>query len=520
MIPKEISLNKFKFQSQYYVTGHFDFEIEVKYEDNSKDTIFRRYSEIRALYKTLILKCPGCLIPNIPSKTIWLQINYEQQQQINERMEGIREFLSHLTKHKILRKNKEVIYFFSKNYKRMSDNNSSSSNYKSKNNNKDDSDDEIDIPNNFDSDRKNNIKDQNEKDEDNNDSNDEIEPLKEFVEEYNNKNKGILTKGKKLIGNMYNYLKSYTGSSNKNEEEGEENNNNNNACNLSNSYYKKLSKEDEEFIKKKNKALGEDFEINDYNDKINRLNDGVQNIIQNFEKLISINNRKIQALENIVNNDKNYKNYIKEKKEGKNSFSSVDEEEENKNNIINNHKSNILKMSDNCKIKKDYWNKKIEENLTNIKKYQILLQGLLDIYSRKKDHLNFLGRLHSQKGEIEKQKENNIISSNIANNKLDELEKNINHEIKFIKKMNKDLKYEIEKYKKNQEDIYIYVNSLFKVKANIIKVTIEKLNKENLEEAKDEDYNDNDEKQKAKNNEKKNKTKAKEYVDENKGDDF
>ena len=515
MIPKEINLSKCKFQSQNYITGHYDFEIEVLYEDNSKKQIFRRYSEIRALYKTLILKCPGCLIPNIPSKSIWMQINYESQEQINERMDGIREFLSYLVKHKILRKNKEVIYFFSTSYKRK-DGSSSNKDNSNKNKAKDDSDDDIDISSAFDAEKE---EDFNENDKNKNDNDDDIEPLKEFVEEYNNKNKGIMTKGKKLIGNMFNYIKTYT-TSNTNKEEEEDNNinNNKNTYNLNDNANKKFNKEDDEFIKKKKKELGEDFEINDYNEKINRLNVGVINIIQNIEKLMSINIRKNQALENIVNNDKNFKNLMKSLDNEKNNSFTIegddDEEEEKSKNKINSHKNNICKIGGHYKIQNNFINKKIDQNLINIKKYQILLTGLLDIYSRKKEHIYYLARLHSQKTELEKQKElNNNISPTILKKKEDELKTNINHQIKFINKINKDLKYEIEKYKNNQEDIYLFINSLFKDKANILKESIENLNKENFEEYKDDNDYDDDKNKKGK-------SKYKEYIDENQGDDF
>ena len=36
MIIKEIEVKGFKFQNEYYVSGHFDFEIEVHYENGSK----------------------------------------------------------------------------------------------------------------------------------------------------------------------------------------------------------------------------------------------------------------------------------------------------------------------------------------------------------------------------------------------------------------------------------------------------------------------------------------------------
>ena len=114
MIPKSITLKELKFENQYYVAGHFNFIFNVSYEDNdTEQEIKRRYNEIRALYKTLILKAPGCRIPNIPSKSIWLKINYGNEKEVKERQEGIMAFLNHLIEHKILRKNKYVIKFFS-----------------------------------------------------------------------------------------------------------------------------------------------------------------------------------------------------------------------------------------------------------------------------------------------------------------------------------------------------------------------------------------------------------------------
>ena len=478
MIPTEINLKGHKFQNQYYVSGHFEFEIEVEYEDHSKEVISRRYSEIRSFYKLLLLKCPGCYIPDIPSKSIWLKINYGNQGQMNERMEGIREFLRHIANHKILRKNKYVIYFFSKKFERI-DNNSSNStnNNKISNDEKEDSDDEL----NFGMNKEDNI-DENQDDVD-------IEPLDDYIQEVNNRNKSIVSKGKQLIGNMYNYLKSYSSTNNNNEEENNINKNNED----NNNFYKNLSKEDYEYIKKKIKELGEDFEINEYNEKIDRLNEGVKNIIQNFEKLFSIQEKNTHALENIVINDKNIKN-LEEKYETKNNnidkFDDNNNNEENNNNKNNNHKNNISKILKYCAIQRDYLDKKVKESLEKIKKHQILLEGLLNIFIRKKDHLNFLGKLHSQKKELEKQKQDNNEDPLIIN-KIDEFEEKLKYKIKFINKINKDLKYEIEKNKNNQEDIYIFINSLFKEKETIVKDYIKELNEENLEEDKNDKNNEN-----------------------------
>lgn len=483
MITKEIELKGFKFQNEYYVSGHFDFEIEVHYENGTKATISKRYSEIRSLYKELLLRCPGCYIPDIPSKSIWLKINYGNQEQMKDRMEGIKEFLTHISSHKVLRKNKRVISFFSKN---------SIDNKNTNNNNKDSKDDDSDDNDEFnfdynydDNDRKVNL-------DDNENENDDIEPLEEYVQEINNRNKGIVSKGKKILGNMYSYVKSYAISTNNEDEDDEDNNNKNNEA--SNVFYKKLSKDDYEYIKKKKSDLGEDYEINEYNEKINRLNEGVKNIIQNFEKLIAVHEKNTHSLETIVNNDDNMQNLIKKYKK-KGGDEEADEVEDNSKTI--NHKDNIKKIQQYCVKQRGLLNKVSKDNLPKIKKHQILLQGLLDIFARKKDHLNFLGKLHSQKEEMEKQSQTNN-SDPLIKNKIEDFERKLRHEIKFINKINKDLKYEISNYKKNQEDIYLFINSLFKEKANTTKDCLIELKKEASEEDKAEELNNKSSEDKGK----------------------
>lgn len=34
MIPRKVTLKELKFENQYYVTGHFNFIFEVKYDDD------------------------------------------------------------------------------------------------------------------------------------------------------------------------------------------------------------------------------------------------------------------------------------------------------------------------------------------------------------------------------------------------------------------------------------------------------------------------------------------------------
>ena len=480
MITKEIKLEKYKFIKQYTVSGHYEFEIEVEYENNPEKTIYRRYSEIRALYKLLLLKCPGCYIPNIPEKTLWLNINYPSEEQLNDRMNGIKEFLSYLVHHEILRKNKYVINFFSTDYKRKESN--SNDNTKSKNIKDDfcdDNDEDLFASN------KSGKTDNNENGDNNDDDN--IEPLRDYVEEYNNRNKGIVSKGKKLLGSMYNYLWSYAGSNNNNEENKEEKNNNN-INDISN---QKLTKEDDEFIKKKTKELGEDFEINDYKEKISRLSEGVKNLIDNFEKLTNIHKKNIHSLENIINNDNCYRklnreNSLNNESKNENVDKFYDEEETTDQEAIK-HRNNISKISKYCVIQRGFMDKSVSQNISKMNKYLIVLQGLLEIYSRKKDHITFLGKLHSQKEEMEKEKEKQNVLDPIINDKIKESEKKINHQIKFINKINKDLKYEIKKYKENEEDIYIFINAIFKDKANSVKNNIQNLNKENDDENQNED---------------------------------
>ena len=446
MIPKSITLKELKFENQYYVAGHFNFIFNVSYEDNdTEQEIKRRYNEIRALYKTLLLKAPGCRIPNIPTKSIWLKINYGNEKEVKERQEGVMVFLNHLIEHKILRKNKYVIKFFSPEENFFTYQN----NLKSEKE-KIDKDDLDDV---FESNILN-IKDDN-KDE-NNFNEDDIEPLDDFVQEYNNQKIGIVSKGKKMLGNIYNYVKNYANNANTKNEDGEEENNanENNDENSSNIFYKKLTKEDYDYIKQNRKEIGEDYDINDYNEKINRLNEGVKIIIENLEKLSSTRKKSLDALKEIVNKDKDIKSL---NKHNKNDDFEINEEEKGENDIDLNHKRYIKKISKYCTIQKGFLDTNVDETINKIKKYQELLQDLLDIFSRKKEHINYLGRLHSQKDEVEKQKENSNLENPVDKIKIEELEKKLEHEKKFIKKINKDLAYEIDIYKKINRMIFIII---------------------------------------------------------------
>ena len=245
MIPKKITFKELKFENQYYLAGHYNFIFYVTYDDNdSEQTIKRRYNEIRSLYKTLLLKTPGCRIPNIPGKSIKLKINYANETEVAERKEGVMMFLNYIVEHKILRKNKYVIKFFAPGEKGFSIQNNEENVRES--GGKDVFDDifESNIMN-----IKNEGNDKKEEKNENNLDEDDIEPLEDFVQEYNNKKKGVVSKGKDVIGNVYNYIKGYATSSNNKNGEGEDDNNNNE--NASNIFNKQLTNEDYEYVKKK-----------------------------------------------------------------------------------------------------------------------------------------------------------------------------------------------------------------------------------------------------------------------------
>ena len=162
-----------------------------------------------------------------------------------------------------------------------------------------------------------------------------------------------------------------------------------------------------------------------------------------------------------------------------------------------------------------FLDKDFEENINKIKKHRKLLQELSDIYSRKKEHINYLGRLHSQFLDIKKQKESSDLENPVLNIKMEESEKKLKHETMFIKKLNKDLKYEIELYKKEKhKEIYELINSIYKTKQQIMKDSIDFINKENL---------DNEEEQKSEiNNDINNINNDNkiEFLDDKKDDDF
>jgi len=114
--------------------------------------------------------------------------------------------------------------------------------------------------------------------------------------------------------------------------------------------------------------------------------------------------------------------------------------------------------------------------------YKTTVEGLLEIFYRKKNHIQFLMKLQSQYNESEKRK--NLTEENDPNKKL--IEKDINFlrnkielEKKFIKKLNENLKYELNKFREEKENkIYTFINDLYKNNYLRLKEIYNILNKE------------------------------------------
>ena len=76
---KEISIKDYKPLSSSMINRHYYFIINISYEDNSDKRINKRYSEIEEFYKVLILKYPGCRIPQFPPKTFSISILIKEE---------------------------------------------------------------------------------------------------------------------------------------------------------------------------------------------------------------------------------------------------------------------------------------------------------------------------------------------------------------------------------------------------------------------------------------------------------
>lgn len=488
-IPKEISISNYIYQN-----NHYYFKLDIEYQDDfPSEQMNKRYGEIRQLYKLLILKCPGCLIPEIKSKTFimkHIRITDKERQQMKLYVEN---FLNYIIKHPILIEKKIVLNFFSKDnesiYKQNNlnedkikkylneddnfDNEDSSSTSKLNQNNDDEE---------LDEDKKINIDDfeiiQKEEYQEFFEDEEENELLNMFLEEENNKNKGLISMSKDLLMSTYKYLRKFS-----------DNENNNQETDLldAGKTFKgsNFQEKDFEFIKSNYNELGENNEINNYGKEIMKINEGIDYLIKNFEKEVNICEKKNKALENIINifeednnKENNKTNTKKDDKNIKDDFEDItlkdndNDSNENKDKNINKNWEMKLYLGDINKIKnytqisKKFVLEDLKETIEKINEYKNVVEGLIDIFIRKNKHIQFLLKLRSQLSENEKRNElteENDKNKNNIKTDINFFKKKIELEKSFINKLNQNLKYEIDLFKEKKENtIYTFIVNLYK----------------------------------------------------------
>lgn len=502
--PIEVSIQDYKLESKYMVKGYYNFEIKVKYENELDTLLKKRYSEIKKLYKTLLLKCPGCLIPKIPSKTFVMKYFHITEEERLKIKSSIEKFLKYIIKHPILIENKFVLNFFYEG-KSMNQNLNIS---KMKTDDEDDDDDDsgelININKNKDED--------DDKEKENKDSSginlddfeviekedykdlfkdeEENELLNMFLEEENNKNKSLFSTSKDILSSAYKYLMIYP----------DENNNEVNKnigvssgeTSLILSGSSKFQENNYDFIKLNYKELGESLEVSEYGKDIMRICEGIDYLIKNFINEVNIKEKKTKSLNNIINifnevkkidNQNNIKKNLneknsKKKEENNNEFEDIEKKEQNiieekEDQNTNKEKwevkileADINKIKEYSSINNNFINDDLKPAIEQMIEYKTTVEGLLDIFYRKKNHIQFLMKLQSQYTESEKRK--NLTEENDPNKKI--IEKDINFlrnkidlEKKFINKLNENLKYELNKFKEEKGNkIYTYINDLYK----------------------------------------------------------
>ena len=113
----EIKVVGFKWKQKMLITGHYEFEIVVKNKDKGTETkIFRRFSDIEWLHKGLIKENPGCKILPLPEKSMWCNLNLNNNQELEKRQQSIETYLNYVGNHKYLSRNSYFRQFISQNY--------------------------------------------------------------------------------------------------------------------------------------------------------------------------------------------------------------------------------------------------------------------------------------------------------------------------------------------------------------------------------------------------------------------
>jgi hypothetical protein len=108
------------------ITGHYEFEILIPPLNKNKSdekTIYRRYSDIEWLHEGLLKFNPGCRIMNLPEKSFWANLNFNNTQLIEKRKNQIEDYLNYIYKHNYLSLNPNFQIFISEDFEKIKNEN-------------------------------------------------------------------------------------------------------------------------------------------------------------------------------------------------------------------------------------------------------------------------------------------------------------------------------------------------------------------------------------------------------------
>ena len=194
--------------------------------------------------------------------------------------------------------------------------------------------------------------------------------------------------------------------------------------------------------KRKEESIN-DPEVNVEKENFDRLLTGTKDLIESITKHLEINEKKTESIGNLVQLAKqmNYKgiDYNRINDDSEDDFGGGEESRSK-------DKDDKLKhLEHNLEVLNSYYNKslsyqnKIESNiLSKLKEYKFELDGIIEIFGRKKEHEDLLKDLITTK------------DSNDCQD-IKKIETAINAKEEFMRDLNQQLKYEMEMFKKNTE---------------------------------------------------------------------
>lgn len=190
----------------------------------------------------------------------------------------------------------------------------------------------------------------------------------------------------------------------------------------------------------------ENIELNKDKEKLERLLTGLKDLIENIKKHLEVNEKKTQAIGSLVDLAKqmNYKgiNYKQLSEENGDDFG-TDQSNKQECNQQKNLEQNLEMLTSYYRKSMDYKNKLDSNILTRLKEYKIELEGIIEIFARKKQHDEQLMQLEDKK------EDKNSDGTNIEN--AIEIKK------EFIGNLIQQLKYEIDKFQTMNESKLITI---------------------------------------------------------------